>query len=56
MKFKSTPLTHESTGRNSGVLTIPRLIWNSWLDGGFNAVDLYYEDDKLVIIPKKEMV
>jgi len=56
LRIKSSPLGHKSEGKISGVLTIPRLVWNSWLDAGFDAVDFYYEDDKLVIIPKKDIV
>ena len=56
LKIKTAPLEHRSEGKISGVLTIPRLVWNSWLDAGFTDVEFFYEDDKLVIIPKKEMV
>ncbi|HPB61997.1 MAG TPA: hypothetical protein PLA21_06535 [Rectinema sp.] len=53
LKFKSSRINHESTGKTSGVLTIPRQIWNGWLDAGFDTVDLYFEDYKLIIIPRK---
>ena len=54
LKIKTAPLEHRSEDHISGVLTIPRLVWNSWLDAGFDAVEFFYENDMLLLKPKKE--